>query len=186
MLTDDPPAGDLARQPRRIGHVGLTVPELEPAADWYCRVLGFQAIAPAETVQANVGHAGRLASAVFGPDFGELRVVHLAAAGSVALELFEFRDPAGGPRRGGFEYWRNGWIHLCVVDPNITTLCAAIEGNGGRRRTEVMAIFADGPYRMCYCEDPFGNVIEVYTHSHEQTYADRPAGDQPRRLESAA
>jgi hypothetical protein len=24
--------------------------------------------------------------------------------------------------------------------------------------------------RMCYCEDPFGNVIEIYSHSYEQMY----------------
>jgi catechol 2,3-dioxygenase-like lactoylglutathione lyase family enzyme len=186
MLTGDEPGGDLAQQLRQIAHVGLTVPKLEPAADWYRRVLGFQPMAPAETVRANVGHAGRLAAAVFGPDFGELRVVHLAAAGGVALELFEFRDPAGAPRDGAFEYWRSGWIHICVVDPEITTLCAVIESTGGRRRTEVMGIFADSPYRMCYCEDPFGNVIEVYTHSHAQTYAERPARDQFRGPEPNA
>jgi len=27
------------------------------------------------------------------------------------------------------------------------------------------------PYRMVYCEDPFGNLIELYSHSYELTYS---------------
>ncbi len=25
-------------------------------------------------------------------------------------------------------------------------------------------------YRLCYCEDPFGNIIEIYTHNYETLY----------------
>jgi len=28
-------------------------------------------------------------------------------------------------------------------------------------------------YRMVYCEDPFGNLIEIYSHSYELTYSAR-------------
>jgi hypothetical protein len=24
--------------------------------------------------------------------------------------------------------------------------------------------------RLCYCEDPFGNIIEIYTHNYEALY----------------
>lgn len=27
------------------------------------------------------------------------------------------------------------------------------------------------PYKMVYMEDPFGNIIELYTHSYELTYS---------------
>jgi hypothetical protein len=27
------------------------------------------------------------------------------------------------------------------------------------------------PYRMVYMEDPFGNILEIYSHSDELTYA---------------
>ncbi|MFT5815905.1 MAG: hypothetical protein ACI9VT_003681 [Psychroserpens sp.] len=27
------------------------------------------------------------------------------------------------------------------------------------------------PYRMIYMEDPFGNILEIYSHSYELTYA---------------
>jgi catechol-2,3-dioxygenase len=25
-------------------------------------------------------------------------------------------------------------------------------------------------FRMCYCEDPFGNILEVYSHNYEMLY----------------
>ena len=28
------------------------------------------------------------------------------------------------------------------------------------------------PYRMCYVEDPFGIVFEIYSHSYELTYSE--------------
>ena len=27
------------------------------------------------------------------------------------------------------------------------------------------------PYKMVYCEDPFGNIVEIYTHSYELVYS---------------
>src|SRR4030095_15898616 len=31
-------------------------------------------------------------------------------------------------------------------------------------------------YRLCYCEDPFGNIIEIYTHNYETLYGGMKAG----------
>jgi catechol-2,3-dioxygenase len=29
------------------------------------------------------------------------------------------------------------------------------------------------PYKAVYCEDPFGNIIEIYTHSYEQIWSSK-------------
>ncbi|MFT7009370.1 MAG: hypothetical protein ACJAXJ_003918 [Colwellia sp.] len=29
---------------------------------------------------------------------------------------------------------------------------------------------SEKPYRMIYMEDPFGNILEIYSHSYELTY----------------
>ncbi len=34
-------------------------------------------------------------------------------------------------------------------------------------------LFPGEPYRCCYCEDPFGNVVELYSHGHERVWANR-------------
>jgi hypothetical protein len=31
-------------------------------------------------------------------------------------------------------------------------------------------MFEGQPFRMVYLEDPWGTVIEAYSHSHEETY----------------
>ena len=48
-----------------------------------------------------------------------------------------------------------------------------IEQHGGRRRMRQVRHYFPGqkPYRMVYCEDPFGNIIELYSHSYELTYS---------------
>ena len=43
---------------------------------------------------------------------------------------------------------------------------------GGRQRMPVREYFpGEKPYRMVYMEDPFGNILEIYSHSYELTYA---------------
>lgn len=159
---------------RPIGHIGLTVPSLDAAVAWYTDVLGFEPIAPQATLRAEEGDAGRLAAAVFGPGFVEANVVQLATGSPVGLELFEFRPPQGSARPA-FEYWRAGWFHVCVVERAIEALCARIERHGGRRLTGVLEIRPERPYRMCYCQDPFGNVVEIHTHALGSLDANQPA-----------
>ena len=37
------------------------------------------------------------------------------------------------------------------------------------------------PYRMCYVEDPFGLIFEVYSHSYELTYSAGAYGEAATR-----
>jgi catechol 2,3-dioxygenase-like lactoylglutathione lyase family enzyme len=159
---------------RPIAHVGVTVTDLDWAVDWYCDVLGFEAIGPAVEVAADDGHAGAVAIDVFGPRLGRFRQAHLASANGVAVELFEFLEPRSERRMDNFDYWKTGIFHLCLVAPDIEQLAERIAKSGGRRRTaQVWEMWPGEPYRMCYCEDPFGNIIELYSHSLERTYANR-------------
>jgi catechol 2,3-dioxygenase-like lactoylglutathione lyase family enzyme len=157
------------RNPPGFAHVGITVPSLDAAVTWYRAVIGLELIAGPTEVNAGQGHEGRMASEVFGPGFGSLRQAHLSTANGVALELFEFVDP--GPERSTFAYGRTGPSHLCLVERDIEGLLDRIRSCGGRQRTAIWAIRPGEPYRMCHCEDPFGTIVELYSHSHEQTYA---------------
>lgn len=159
-----------------IAHLGLTVADLDRAVAWYRDVLGFDSLADPVEVRAHVGHAGAVAADVFGPRFGAFRQAHLASSNGAALELFEFLDPPSEPRAQGFEYRKAGVFHVCVVARDVERAAERIAANGGRRRTRAWEIFSGEPYRTCWCEDPFGNPIELYSHSHERTYANRGAG----------
>ena len=146
-----------------IAHVGLTVPDLDGAVAWYSDVLGLEALGEVMTVRAGDGHAGRVAADVLGADFGRFRQAHLAGANGVAIELFEFEAGNRPP----------GLFHLCVVVPDVARAAERIATSGGRQSSEVWEIFSGEPYLTCYCEDPFGTTVELYSHSHERTYANR-------------
>jgi catechol 2,3-dioxygenase-like lactoylglutathione lyase family enzyme len=159
-----------------IAHVGMTVTDLDLAASWYAEVLGFEGLGPPVDVQAGEGHEGALAAEVFGAGFGAFRQAHLTSSNGAALELFQFLDPPSERRADNFDYRRTGIFHVCVVAPDVERTAELIAARGGRRRSaRASEIFRGEPYRACYCEDPFGNVIELYSHSHERTYANRDA-----------
>lgn len=161
-------------QPRAIAHLGITVPDLDAAVEWYSRVLGFRLISPpGETVIAAGGQMAEMCADIFGEGLRSFKSAHLSTANGVALELLEFVDPPVEPPADNFEYWRGGFFHLCVVDPDIDGLVERIVATGGRQRTKVWTMFEGDPYKLAYCEDPFGNVLEIYTHSNEQTVANR-------------
>jgi catechol 2,3-dioxygenase-like lactoylglutathione lyase family enzyme len=147
-----------------ITHVGVAVPDLGRAIAWYSDVLGLEPLTPPAEVRANEGHAGTVAADVLGS--GSFRQAHLSGVNGVALELFEFMEPE--PR------W-TGIFHVCVVPPDLDRTAARIAATGGRRTSRIWPIFPDAPYRTCYCEDPFGTTIELYSHSHERTYSNRAA-----------
>lgn len=158
-----------------IAHVGMTVTDLDAAVAWYSDVLGLEPLGPPASVRAGEGHEGALAEEVFGRGFGGFRQAHLTGANGTALELFQFLDPASERRADQFDFRRTGIFHVCLVVREIERTADRIAALGGRRRMErAVRIFAGEPYRTCFCEDPFGNVIELYSHSHERVYTNRP------------
>jgi catechol 2,3-dioxygenase-like lactoylglutathione lyase family enzyme len=146
-----------------ITHVGLSVPDLDRALAWYSDVLDFQALGRPASVRPHDGHAGTVAADVLGPDLASFRQAHLTSANGVALELFEF-ERAERPA---------GLFHFCVVTADVRQAAERIAASGGRCSSRVWEIFSGEPYLTCYCEDPFGNIVELYSHSHERTYANR-------------
>ena len=145
-----------------VGHVGIAVSDLDRAVEFYAGALGLEPLGPVITVSPNEGHAGTVAADVLGGV--AFRQAHLSSANGVGVELFEFA--------GGEGSW-SGIFHVCFVPASLDRTAARIAANGGRRTSRIWHIFSDAPYRTCYCEDPFGTTVELYSHSHERTYANR-------------
>ncbi len=71
-----------------------------------------------------------------------------------------------------FEYWRTSTFHFCDQDPDIEGLVAKIVEHGGKQRMPIREYYpGEKPCRMCYVEDPFGLICEVYSRSYELTYS---------------
>ncbi len=160
---------------RAVSHVGITVPDLEAAVPWYCDVFGLEPImAPAEVVAGGGGPIDEICAEIFGAKFGAMKIAHLAAANGVAIELFQFVEPAYEAPDDNFAYWRGGPFHFAFVASDIEDLADSIVAKGGKRRSKVISVFGEGPVKACYCEDPWGTVIEIMSHSHERVYSDIP------------
>ena len=52
-----------------------------------------------------------------------------------------------------------------MIDPDIEGLARRIAETGGTQRSEVWEFAPGLGFYACYCEDPFGNIVEIYSHS---------------------
>ncbi len=160
-------AGAMAlRNPPAFGHIGVTVADLDAAVAWYRNVLGLDLIAGPIEVVAGRGHAGRMAADVLGAGFRSFRQAHLSTIDGAAIELFEFDLD---PRERDFAYGRPGCSHFCLVQRDIDAAVEQVVRAGGRRLSRIWRLSPHGEHRMCYCQDPFGNVVELYSHRQEQS-----------------
>jgi lactoylglutathione lyase family protein len=154
-----------------FSHVGITVPELEKAVEFYSKAFGLYVIMAPTEIRHDDSAIGQMCDDVFGPGWGSFRIAHLSTGDGIGIELFEF--PNTKPERKPFEYWRLGIFHICVQDQDLEERVKTIVSLGGRQRMSQVRYYYPGqkPYRMVYCEDPFGNIIELYSHSYELTYS---------------
>jgi lactoylglutathione lyase family protein len=156
--------------PRAFSHIGISVTDLERAVDFYSTVFGFYVIMGPTDIKHDASAIGIMCDDVFGEGWGSFRIAHLATADGIGIELFQFTNSER--RENNFEYWKTGIFHLCVQDPDVEELVKRIVEHGGKQRMPVRYYYPEEkPYRMVYCEDPFGNIVEIYSHSYELTYS---------------
>lgn len=160
----------MAPYPRSFSHIGLSVTDLDEAVKFYTEVMGWYLIMPPTTIEEDETAIGVMCTDVFGAGWGSFRIAHLSTGDRVGVEIFQFRN-AEQPENN-FEYWKTSVFHFCIQDPDVEGMAAKIVAAGGKQRMPVREYFpGEKPYRMVYCEDPFGNILEVYSHSYELTYS---------------
>ena len=103
-----------------FSHIGITVPDLEKAVEFYSKAFGLYVIMGPTEVQHDDSAIGQMCDDVFGEGWGSFRIAHLSMGDGVGIELFEFPDTIEEERP--FEYWRRGLFHFCVQDPDIEAL----------------------------------------------------------------
>jgi catechol 2,3-dioxygenase-like lactoylglutathione lyase family enzyme len=158
--------------PRAFNHVGVGVSDLDQAIEWYQAVFGFVLLRPPFEVRALDGsYSGEQAANVLGESFGRMRQAHLTTANGVGFELFQLIDPPHERRATSLEFWKNGFFHVCITDPDVDGAVSRLVENGGKQLSKVWRIDPSrDTYKMCYCEDIFGNILEIYSHSYDHLY----------------
>jgi catechol 2,3-dioxygenase-like lactoylglutathione lyase family enzyme len=158
---------------RAVNHIGLTVPHIFEAIDWYTRVLGFVHVMGPRVLQA-ASAATHETPGLFGPRFRKAYQAHLLTGNGVGIELFEFIEPAVERPDNNMRYWQHGYWHLCFTDADPGALAQKIVDAGGRQRIPVTKFVPGKPYELVYCEDPFGNVIEIFSHDYREVFGGWP------------
>lgn len=127
-------------------------------------------MAPSVVVEEKETAIGNMCIDVFGEGWGEFKIAHLSTSDGIGIELFSF--PNGVKKAPEFNPFNTGLFHFCVQDPDIENLVAEIVAAGGKQRMPIREYYPNNkPFKMCYVEDPFGIVFEIYTHSYELTYS---------------
>ena len=155
--------------PKTINHIAVSVIDIDSAIKWYKEVFGFTLLKGPVDFMADESHTGAIVKDIHGSTFKKMKMAWLGAGNHVGFELIEYLDPKAEKQTKNFEYWKSGLLHLCITDPNIEELCKRICEKGGKQRTNIWRISPDHDYKIVFCEDPFGNIIEIYTHSYEHT-----------------
>jgi len=157
--------------PKTFSHIGITVPNIEEAVKFYTEVLGFYVIMePTLVKEENETAIGQMCIDVFGEGWGTFKIAHLSTGDKIGFELFEFNESKN--MKPTFEPFRSGLFHFSIQDPDVEGLVKKIVDAGGKQRMPIREYYpGEKPYRMCYVEDPFGNVFEIYSHSYELHYS---------------
>ena len=157
--------------PKSFSHIGITVPDIKKAVKFYTETMGWYVIMePSTIVEEKETAIGQMCIDVFGEGWGEFEIAHLSTSDGIGIEMFSF--PNGVKKAPEFNPFNTGLFHFCIQDPDIEGLVEKIVAAGGKQRMQIREYYPnDKPYKMCYVQDPFGIIFEVYTHSYELTYS---------------
>jgi catechol 2,3-dioxygenase-like lactoylglutathione lyase family enzyme len=148
-----------------LAHTGICVPNLEEAVQWYTQTLGLVVLSP----------PARIEGPAIAADMGEMipGIVVLAGAilgvqdsGDRVLEVIEYPDHPGQPKRWGWSLTDHGFSHVGLVCDDIAATRAELEGRGVRFLTRGTAKIAG--LETTWFEDPYGNVFILMAKSARQ------------------
>jgi catechol 2,3-dioxygenase-like lactoylglutathione lyase family enzyme len=151
-----------------FNHVGIGVADIAAAVAWYGEVFGFRLVRGPFEVCSNVDEQAR---DVLGPSFRHMWMAHMATADGIGIELFQLIDPPHERREPALEYWRSGVFHIAFTTDDVAALANRVVDHGGRQRSAVWHNQLPHPTKkMVYLEDPWGTIIELYSHRYEIMY----------------
>lgn len=119
--------------PKSFSHIGITVPDIKKAVQFYSEVMGWYIIMePSEVKKESDTAIGQMCIDVFGEDWESFEIAHLSTSDGIGIELFCF--PHGVKEAPEFNPFNTGLFHFCIQDPDIETLIDKIVKNGGKQR----------------------------------------------------
>lgn len=150
-----------------ITHVGLAVPDLDKAIDWYKKVFNFYVMAGPFEFDEKDDNADSMTQDLQGFEVKKMRNVHLMSSGGVGIELFEFQD---SPFKEESYSPHAGFFHICLVVDDLVDAIERVVQHGGKQRSKIWNVNEGKNHYLVYTEDPFGHILELYTRSTSEIY----------------
>ena len=102
--------------PRTFSHIGISVPDVEQAVEFYSQVMGWYPIMkPTVITEESETAIGVMCIDVFGTGWGSFKIAHMSTGDRIGVEMFEFPHNES-PKE--FDYWKTSTFHFCVQDPD--------------------------------------------------------------------
>lgn len=153
-----------------ITHVGLAVPDLDRAVEWYCKVLGFYILSGPFEFDAAKEQPDHMTLDLQGPEITKMRNIHLMSLGGVGIELFEFQDSdIAGEKPSPHQ----DFFHICLIVHNLVEAIERIVQHGGRQRSKIHQTTTGKNHYLVYTEDPFGNILELSSRNTSEMYGNK-------------
>lgn len=144
----------MSAAPATFAHIALSVSDVDVMTEFYCQTLGFE---PGDRYAA----AGRRLSGLMGVPGARFEGVFLRR-GSFLLELLRY-EPSEPSRRATRK--ENGYAHLSFVVSDVEATLHEMIKRGASADSNMAQTFDAGVTCLAFCEDPEGNVLELFSHS---------------------
>lgn len=152
-----------------FNHVGIGVADIEVGVKFYAMALDCAVVVPPFEVRGEDVGGDQPRDVLKPPAFHRMLMAHLATADGIGIELFQLVDPVHEPRVPQLEYWKSGIFHFCITDFDLEARLAKIRAHGGRQLSKVWLNRPPAKH-MVYCSDPWGTIIEIYSHGYREMY----------------
>lgn len=160
-----------------VNHIGITVPDVFAAIDWYGAVFGLRCIMGPRLVEPGSHDEARSA---LGPRFRRAWQAHLLSANGVGLELFQFIEPPVDARdvTTPVPYTARGPWHVCFTHPDVAAALTTVVQHGGTVLSDPAHFVPGRPWVLSYVSDPWGTVLEVMSHTYAEVFSNWPQPGQ--------
>lgn len=154
-----------------IDHVGLTVPSIETASQFFIDAFDatilYDTYTKRQPIRDNAFTQQRLGIPA---SMGEVAIRMLSLPNGPGIELFEFVGP---DQRAASVPSDLGWQHVAFYVDDMTTAVQQVEQAGGRRNADpipLSGVEAGPGNQFCYCKAPWGASIELISYPSPQPY----------------
>ena len=153
-----------------INHVGLSVPNIEKAIQFYQEVMGWYHIAGPFPIKNDGGPSAKFTDTIYGHEghaWTGFRLAHMTAANGIGIELLEF-EGSHDPELE-FDYKEHGVFHYAITVPDVEEFVERFTSHGGTQYSDynIRKISDVNTITTVFVRDPFGIVFEVHSHSYE-------------------